>query len=64
MRWQDFPIWEKGAIVVLGLWLTAGWLVAGFFPNPRLFIELPYMLIFGTMAALGLTGWLLRRLGH
>lgn len=64
MRWRDFRLWEKVAIVVLGLWFTLGWFVAGLFPNPRLFMDAPYLVIFGTISLLTVIGWVLRRLGH
>jgi hypothetical protein len=68
MRWHDMATWEKAAVLIVGFWFTAGWLIAFAFPNPKQVWDAPFIIVGFALSALWVLAtvfaWVLRKLGH
>lgn len=51
-------------VVLVVCWLVVSPFLAGHFADPVLFMNAPWLILFGLMVLLPIIAWALRRLGH
>jgi hypothetical protein len=64
MRWSRLSRATKITIVLVVLWLIVSPFLAGHFADPVLFLNAPWLILFGLLVLFPIMAWLLRRLGH
>lgn len=62
--WGRLSRGTKIAVVFVALWLIIAPFLAGHFADPVLFLNAPWLILFGLMVVLTVIAWVLRRLGH
>lgn len=62
--WDRLSRGTRITVVLVILWLIASPFLAGHFADPVLFVNAPWLILFGLMVLLSVIAWVLRRLGH